>query len=347
MNVVIPAYKPDEKLLRLIDDLHENTDYNIIVVNDGSGTDFDAVFNAIPEYVTILNHEVNRGKGRAMKTGFEYCSENYPDDLGVVFADADGQHLVKDIRACTEAMQENPDTIILGSRKFTGNVPFKSRAGNAITRCVFALASGVKIFDTQTGLRAIPMRYVKEMCELKGERYEYEMNMLLRAAELGIPMKEIWIETVYINDNESSHFNVLRDSFKIYMVIFKFIFSSLLSSLIDYVLFVIASLLTKGLAPNLSRLISIGSARVISSLCNYKLNKDAVFKGCQKDKSTMLRFYLIVVLVFVLNYLFLSLMENVLCWNKYIAQIIAMLLTYPISYWSQRKFVFKTKSKVK
>ena len=111
--------------------------------------------------------------------------------------------------------------------------------------------------------------------------------------------------------------------------------------------FVLASLLTKGLAPNLARLINVGSARIISSLCNYKMNKDAVFKGCRKDKGTMLRYYLIVILVFVLNYLFLSLMENVLEWNKYIAQIIAMLLTYPISYWTQRKFVFKTKAKVK
>jgi len=347
MNVIIPAYKPDEKLLRLIDDLHENTDYNIIVVNDGSGADFDAVFQAIPDYVTVLQHDVNRGKGRAMKTAFEYCYQNFPDDAGVVLADADGQHLVKDIRACTEALMENPDTIIIGSRKFTGDVPFKSRAGNTITRGVFALASGVKIYDTQTGLRAIPTRYLEDLCALKGERYEYEMNMLLKAAELGIPMKEVWIETVYINDNESSHFNAVRDSFKIYMVIFKFIFSSLACSLIDYILFILASFLTKGLAPDIARLIDVGVARILSSLCNYKINKDSVFKGCQNDKGVIFRYYLIVALVFVLNYLLLSLMENVFLWNKYIAQIISMVITYPISYWTQRKFVFKTKSKVK
>ena len=84
MNVIIPAYKPDEKLLKLIDDLHENTDYNIIVVNDGSGADCDGIFQAIPDYATILTHEVNRGKGRAMKTAFEYCAANFPDDPGVV-----------------------------------------------------------------------------------------------------------------------------------------------------------------------------------------------------------------------------------------------------------------------
>ena len=105
--------------------------------------------------------------------------------------------------------------------------------------------------------------------------------------------------------------------------------------------------MTKGLAPDIARLIDVGVARILSSLCNYKINKDSVFKGCQNDKGVIFRYYLIVALVFVLNYLLLSLMENVFLWNKYIAQIISMVITYPISYWTQRKFVFKTKSKVK
>lgn len=346
MQIVIPAYKPDEKLLKLIDDLHNTADYGIIVVNDGSGSDFDSVFDAIPEYVTVLKHDINRGKGRAMKTAFEYICKNMPHEIGAIIADADGQHLPKDIVNVANHLIANPEHLVLGSRKFTGKVPFKSRWGNAITRFVFALASGVKVYDTQTGLRGIPIRHMPEFIALKGDRYEYEMNMLLRAAELGIVMEEITIDTVYINENESSHFHPIRDSFKIYAVIFKFIFSSLFSTVIDYVLFVVLSLATTPLLePNTSNLVSVVGARIVSSLCNFFINQKAVFKGCKNSRSAVFKYYATVLLVLALNYGLLTLMTNVFMWNKFIAQVIAMILTYPVSYYVQRMFVFKTKSK--
>ena len=345
MQIVIPAYKPDEKLLKLINDLHEVTDYGIIVVNDGSGKEYDRIFNAVPDYVTVLSHDVNKGKGRAMKTAFEYICSEFPDETGAVIADADGQHLPKDIKNVAEHLEAKPDHLILGSRKFTGKVPFKSRWGNAITRFVFALASGVKVYDTQTGLRGISKMHMSEFIALKGERYEYEMNMLLRAAEIGIVMEEVTIETVYINENESSHFHPVRDAFKIYAVIFKFIFSSLFSTVIDYALFVLMTLVTTPFMDgNTSNLISVVSARIVSSFINFIINKKAVFKGCKDSKAAIFKYYATVIIVLAANYGLLTLMTSVFMWNKYLAQVIAMILTYPLSYYIQRMFVFKTKS---
>ncbi|MBQ9941903.1 MAG: glycosyltransferase, partial [Christensenellaceae bacterium] len=103
MYVLIPAYKPDNCLLDIVREIHENTDYSIIVVNDGSGQAYEPVFAALPDYCTLLVHDVNKGKGRAMKTGFTYLCEHGTKGDGVVIVDADGQHLLKDVvRVCEE-----------------------------------------------------------------------------------------------------------------------------------------------------------------------------------------------------------------------------------------------------
>ena len=237
MIVLIPAYQPDEQLVLLAKRFSEQTDFSLVVVNDGSSPDKDAVFAALPPEVTVLRHEKNRGKGCAMKTGMAYIWEHFSHDEGVVVVDADGQHLLPDVQRVCEALHENPDALVLGARRFTGNVPLRSKLGNTVTRYVFALASGVKIYDTQTGLRAFSVSRIPAFLALKGERYEYEMHMLLGAAQQHIPMIEVFIETVYLDaENSSSHFHPLRDSFRIYASILKFTCSSFAAFGIDYVM---------------------------------------------------------------------------------------------------------------
>ncbi len=364
MIVIIPAYKPDEKLLRLIDEIHSTTDFGIVVVNDGSGKEFDGIFSSIPDYVELLTHDVNKGKGRAMKTAFRYCLEKHPDEEGIVIADADGQHIPTDISSVVETMRDNPSSVVLGSRRFTGKVPFRSRFGNGITRFVFAAASGAKVYDTQTGLRAIPMNYLEQFIGIKGERYEYEMNMLLYCAEKGINMKEVFIETVYIDDNASSHFHIFRDSIRIYAVIFKFIFASFTSYILDTLIYVGLTALLPVFAVfqgssvevfssefqtgDVIRVISLFTARVVSSLYNYFMNKKTVFKGSEKSKVTILKFYLVVALIYVMNVLLLKFFEDVLGmgispFGHFCAQAISMLMLYPVTYILQRFFVFKRK----
>lgn len=345
---IIPAYKPDTCLLNIVQELHDNTDYSILVVNDGSGSDYQHIFDALPDYVKLLVHEVNCGKGRAMKTAFQHVVDCCPDCEGVVVVDADGQHLLPDIKRVCECLKENPDCLIMGARKFTGKVPFRSRFGNGLTRCIFTIASGVKLQDTQTGLRAIPKEHLPLMLEIKGERYEYEMNMLMVAAERGLVMKEVIIETVYVGNNESSHFHVLRDSAKIYAVIFKFMFASLLSFGIDFVLFLLFNKLFALVWEEATALtVSIIAARVISAFVNFLLNKKVVFKSKENPVLAFLKYALVAVFVLVSNILLMQLWVTVLSIPEFWAKIITEVMLYVVSYVGQRVLVFRPSKNVK
>ena len=198
MIIVIPAYQPDEKLTGVVDTLISKTNFPIVIVDDGSQADCQPLFAALSEkdQVTVLHHEVNRGKGAAMKTAFQYVYDYCPDAEGVITVDADGQHLPDDVLRVAETFRAHRDALVTGSRRFTGNVPFKSRAGNAITRFVFAISTGVKLYDTQTGLRAFSRENIPRMISLKGDRYEYEISQLLYCCRELIPIVEVicWIQ---------------------------------------------------------------------------------------------------------------------------------------------------------
>ena len=225
MIVVIPAYEPDEKLLGVLKEFTEQTAFPIVVVNDGSSEACRPVFASVRSFdrVTLLEHEVNRGKGAALKTAYAYIRDHFPVDEGILTVDADGQHLLKDCLNVCAAYEQHRDLLITGSRRFQGKVPLRSRIGNSITRGVFHLTTGSRIYDTQTGLRAFAASRIPEMLALHGDRYEYEIHQLLHCSSKGTGVLEVPIETVYIDDNSSSHFDTLRDSAKIYKVIFKFL----------------------------------------------------------------------------------------------------------------------------
>ncbi len=218
--ILIPAYKPDAALPPLCETL-TSMGYAVVCVDDGSGADFNEIFENAAQHATVLRYEQNRGKGGALKYGFHHILTHpaFSDRGGIVTADADGQHKPEDIRRVSDALEENGGAV-LGVRRFTGKVPFRSRFGNALTRWVFALSSGLRISDTQTGLRGFPLPLAADLAEEDGDRYEYEMNVLFRLAEDHTPVTEIPIATVYENNNKGSHFNPVRDSARIYKAIF-------------------------------------------------------------------------------------------------------------------------------
>ena len=333
MIVVIPAYEPDEKLLRVVAELKRDTDYAIVVVNDGSSEAAEPVFAALPEGVTLLRHAQNRGKGRALKTAYEYIAAHFPQSEGIVTVDADGQHLPADVVRVSEDWEAHPETLVLGSRRFTGTVPWRSRAGNAITRVVFRLSTGVSVYDTQTGLRAFAVSRIPMMLEMRGERYEYEINVLLYATRQHMPIREVTIETVYIADNASSHFHPMRDSWRIYKMILLFA-ASLLAAAVDYVLVLSLSALFAKQAQGL--LWSVVLARVISSFLNYMLNRKLVFEDC--SRRSVFRYYLVAAGIMAANYGLLSLISRVM--PLALAKLLVELALYPLSFYLQRRFVF-------
>ena len=226
--ILIPAYHPDEKLLHLLESLHAADLRKILVVNDGSGPDCNGIFSEIQSRwssVTLLSHETNRGKGGALKSGFRYLLGQADSSWeGVVTADADGQHTVPDIQCVMTEMERAPEALVLGVRMFEGRVPFRSAFGNRLTRFLLRLLYGVRIPDTQTGLRGIPRAMMERCLEIPSDRYEFELDMLLAAVSDGIEIRSVPIRTIYIDDNASSHFHPLRDSVRIYSVLFRNLF---------------------------------------------------------------------------------------------------------------------------
>lgn len=230
MIVLVPAYQPGDPLLGFLTELRAAApDVHVVVVDDGSAPAAAPVLAAVAELgCTLLRHPVNRGKGAALKTGFRHVAEAFPGQE-VVCADADGQHSVPDVLRVAEHVRRT-DHLVLGVRRFAGRVPLRSRVGNTVTQVLFRAATGRGVQDTQTGLRAYPADLLDWLLAVPGERFEYEMNVLLQAARTGHPIDEVVIATTYLDDNASSHFAVLSDSVRIYWPLVRYVAASLVIS---------------------------------------------------------------------------------------------------------------------
>lgn len=212
--IIIPAYNPSDTLKELIKNLNDNQYTNILVINDGSEN--AQIFNEINKIVTVITNNENKGKGKTLKIGFEYVINNLKNILGVITVDADGQHTIEDINKIYEKFKNNNTNIIFGSRNFREkNVPIRSKLGNILFSKILKMKTKIEINDTQTGLRAIPIKYLKNFIDIEGDRFEYETNMLLYCLRNNIPIIEEKIETIYIDKNKSSHYRIIKDTIKI------------------------------------------------------------------------------------------------------------------------------------
>lgn len=299
ISVVLPSLDPDEKLNAVITGLLEYGFTDIILVNDGSKAEnlhyFTEAAAAHPE-IHLLHHEINRGKGAALKNAFRYFLQNRPEGVGVVTVDGDNQHHPADTRACCEHMLDTGHCV-LGCRDFSlSHVPSRSRFGNHTTSLVFKIFCGMNISDTQTGLRAIPRDALEVLVNISGDRFEYETNMLLAFKDNGIPFDEVKIRTVYIEENKSSHFRVIHDSWRIYKLIlahfFRYTISSLLSSVVDIgACAAFGILFSRFLGGFALTAATVVLARILSSLLNFFLNKRLVFQANVRTGRAMLRYY--------------------------------------------------------
>ena len=364
ISIIIPSLNPDEKLCKTINSLIDAGFDDIVCVNDGSKEECLQFFPKENEKITLLKHDVNKGKGAALKTAFSYIMENRPNSIGAVTVDGDGQHTAKDVLFCAGEMADKIDSVILGCRDFSNpDVPTRSKFGNKTTSLVFKLLCGMKISDTQTGLRAIPAKYFPLMLKISGDRFEYETNMLLELNIRKIPILQPKIETVYIEENKTSHFRPVKDSFKIYSLIlkfslgqfFKFLFGSALSFIIDgLIVYLLLSLAEKYFSidfnvKTLSAMLATFCARVIarafSSAVNYTFNRKLVFPSDMPLKTSLFRYYCLAIPILIISSVLTALFENLSVFNT---AFLIMLLGYAIdivlfiiNYFLQKRWVFK------
>jgi glycosyltransferase involved in cell wall biosynthesis len=291
--ILIPAYRPSSALLELLRALSEQGGAPIVLIDDGSGPESADIFARAAAYpeVRLLRHESNLGKGAALKTGIRFALAEYPDLAGVVTADADGQHHPEDIARVIAALRADKGaSLVLGARSFQGAVPLRSRIGNELTRSIMHVLLGRKLRDTQTGLRGIPVTMLPELLQLESTGYEFELEMLILAHQLSIPLVEEPIRTIYEPGNRSSHFNPLVDSMKIYFVLLRFASVSLLTALLDNLVFYVAYRNSGHV------LASQVLGRVLAVAFNYWIVRRSVFYSRQRHLSTLPK-YLALVLV--------------------------------------------------
>ena len=354
--IIIPALDPDTRLMPYVTRLLDEGFERIILIDDGSKdkSNFDTS-GMTPEYqnkVVRLTHYINLGKGRALKNAFNYFMNMSDADeyCGAITVDSDGQHSVEDTVNIRKTLEEDDRSLILGMRDFDSeNVPFKSRNGNRITRNVFRLLHGVKLNDTQTGLRAFPKSIIPYFIDLAGERFEYETNMLIFSARNYIPIKEIPIQTIYENNNSGTHFNPIRDSFAIYKLLFGTFFKYALSSMFSFVIDILFFRL------GLTILASIGveeagkilyatiAARIISSICNFLMNRNVVFKSSEKTWITLIKYYALCIVQMGASAGLVYLIFSVLPIPETVIKIVVDAFLFIISFNIQKRFIFKSK----
>ncbi|OJV64006.1 MAG: hypothetical protein BGO41_07065 [Clostridiales bacterium 38-18] len=332
--IIIPAYNPNHRLIELVDDLIRFNFNEIIIVNDGSEVETLPIFESLSlrDEVILLHHGINLGKGAALKTAFEKIKN---EDRPCITVDADGQHAPKDIFRIAQQLIRNKEALILGVRNFDfEQVPFKSKWGNKITSKVFKWSTGSYCSDTQTGLRGFQPEMLQMLLEVEGDRYEYEMNVLLEATKRNLSLKEVQIETLYFEENKGSHFNPFTDSLKIYGVILRYSLSAITSAIVDIGLFAVLTHLV-GVIP----LVATVLARLISGGFNFKVNQSLVFESKGKGAQELRKYTLLFFTQMMVSASLVQLI-TMLTGTPVIAKILVDSMLFIMSYWIQRRFIF-------
>lgn len=329
---IIPAYEPNDILIELVKELEKNNFINV-VIDDGSGNNYKDIFKQCKKFSHVISYEKNNGKGYALKTGMQYVKKNYNDYI-IITIDSDGQHKVEDANKLFNYCIEHKNELVIGKRIRSSKTPLKSKIGNSITRGIFRLTTGLDVYDTQTGLRGFSSDLIKFMLNIPGDRFEYEMNVLLECARNKIKIKELEIQTIYKNGNNGTHFKAIKDSFKIYKEIIKFSISSIVSFIIDYVFFTLFLSIVKNLT--ISNII----ARIISSIFNYSINKKIVFRSNKSLYKSAIQYLLLVIGILILNTIILNIFVKILNVNPLLAKLFTETILFIINWLIQKNIVF-------
>lgn len=349
IGCIVPALRPDEHFIGFIASLRAAGFGEIIVVNDGSDSSFDRVFQEAEDVLgcRVLKHAVNQGKGRALKTAFEYCINSVIGISDVITCDSDGQHLVEDIVAVADALAINRGrgvtAVVWGSRDFSkADVPWKSRFGNKTTSMLVKLVFGAYVGDTQTGLRGFPKELFERVAAIEGERFEYEMNVLLMLLKARTPIEEIPVRTVYHDlGNSQSHFRPVWDSLRVVLPLGRFAVSSVAGAAVDLLLYALLVNTLYGGKPDATKIvIAVVAARAVSSFVNFMLNRDWVFGSDAPQRIALLKYYALVGAILVGSAAGSVVLAQILHGHVIWAKIIVDTVLFTLSYVAQRSWVF-------
>lgn len=335
--VIVPAFRPSRSLAQLVARLAGQRFGHIVIVDDGSGAAYREVFSACAEFpgVEVFRHSENLGKGAALKTGIQHVLSGHPDVEGVVTADADGQHEPEDIARVAGRLTELPGHLVLGSRQFGPQVPWRSRIGNVVTRRLVRLLVGHNLKDTQTGLRAIPRSLLPRLLEIGSSGYEFELDMLIAARHHNCAIEEVDIRTVYEPGNPSSHFNPLFDSMRVWFVLLRFALLSLATAALDNLIFLAAFAATGSIAQSQA----VGRAGAV--LFNYSAARRAVFLSRERHHTLMPRYILLVIVSGLASYALILLLRSLFAWPVAAAKMTAESALFIANFAIQREFVFR------
>ncbi len=353
--ILIPSLEPDDRLPAYVQQLLERGFEHVVIVDDGSSASYQPIFETLAamDGVKVLHHEINRGKGCALKTGYAWIRDELPHAAGVITADADGQHTVADCWKLAEALTEDKRVLYLGSRDFNlPNIPPKSRFGNKTTSSVFKLLYGIWLPDTQTGLRAFKREDLQFMIDVPGERFEYEMQVLIACARAKLAIVPITIETVYENgENEGTHFHPIRDSYRIYKVILgnfiKFMGASLLSFLLDQGVFALMENFVLSQMGDGREIAATIVARLVSAPVNFLLNRNYVFNS-KGSKKAFARYLVLAAGILFLSAVCVEGLMDLLHVAPGFASLVKLAVDtvlYLVSYRVQNKWVFPPEKK--
>jgi putative flippase GtrA len=339
--IIIPALNPDERLISLAREILARGQTHIMVVDDGSDMQTQEVFRCVESLgCLVCHHDGNKGKGEALKTGIQ-LSKNMPDIKGFVTADADGQHLASDILNIAAALEEHPESIVLGIRDAQNKKnPRKSRLGNRFSALIFRLTTGISCPDTQTGLRGFSRELTEFALATPGSRYDYEMNFLIAAAKRKMPFWMAPIQTVYYQNNAETHFRPIVDSFRVFKIPLKFAGASLISAAADLLIF---TLMTKLISAELYALIFVATAtaRICSGALNFALNRNWTFNSNENWRPQALRYLALFLSLMLASWLLVWRFSLLLPLSRIIIKAAVDSTLFIISYLVQRHLVFK------
>jgi putative flippase GtrA len=342
ITLVIPAFEPSTGLIDIVRNLSKYPFHLIVVIDDGSGPNFQAIFDQVKGMPTviILSHDVNCGKGAALKSAFAYIAEHDSENTKcIITLDSDGQHSEKDILDIACQAKTDGDKIILGVRAFANDVPLRSRFGNLLTRKVMRLVSKVDLTDTQTGLRCLPLSFAVSTLAIEANRYEFELECILLAKDNAWPILQHPIQTIYIDDNASSHFRPLIDSIRIYLVFFRYMMVSIGSFLLDISLFTLLYFLSGHIIG------STYAARIVSGSFNFYFNKHAVFRSHDQNRyfQQSLAYIALAIFIATLSATSVNWLTLATGWHAPIVKVLIDTMLFLLTFIVQRFLIFKPK----